>query len=115
MENSMAEGSQTFEADLARLINEGRIDRKEGLAYADSPTNLLWRLQNDTSRHIAVQQVHMHEDAIADEPSFTDITLDVHNSAFRTTGFGSSGFDRTTGFGSSHLGPLDDPKLGKQS
>ena len=27
MENSMAEGSQTFEADLARLINEGRIDR----------------------------------------------------------------------------------------
>ena len=115
MENSMAEGSQTFEADLARLINEGRIDRKEGLAYADSPTNLLWRLQNDTSRHIATQQAHMHEDAIADEPSFTDITLDVHNSAFRTTGFGSSGFDRTTGFGSSHLGPLDDPKLGKQS
>ena len=115
MENSMAEGSQTFEADLARLINEGRIDRKEGLAYADSPTNLLWRLQNDTSRHIATQQAHIHEDAIADEPSFTDITLDVHNSAFRTTGFGSSGFDRTTGFGSSHLGPLDDPKLGKQS
>lgn len=115
MENSMAEGSQTFEADLARLINEGRIDRKEGLAYADSPTNLLWRLQNDTSRHIAAQQAHIHEDAIADEPSFTDITLDVHNSAFRTTGFGSSGFDRTTGFGSSHLGPLDDPKLGKQS
>ena len=74
-----------------------------------------WRLQNDTSRHIAAQQAHMHEDAIADEPSFTDITLDVHNSAFRTTGFGSSGFDRTTGFGSSHLGPLDDPKLGKQS
>jgi succinyl-diaminopimelate desuccinylase len=47
MEKSMAEGSQTFEEDLARLIMEGKIDRKEGLAYADSPTNLMWRLQND--------------------------------------------------------------------
>ena len=35
MEKSMAEGSQTFEEDLARLIMQNRIDRKEGLAYAD--------------------------------------------------------------------------------
>ncbi|MEW6693349.1 Twitching mobility protein [Tepidimonas thermarum] len=47
LEKSMAEESQTFEADLARLILAGRITREEGLAYADSPTNLLWRLQND--------------------------------------------------------------------
>jgi hypothetical protein len=47
MEKSMAEGSQTFEQDIARLIMEGVVDRKEGLAYADSPTNLMWRLQND--------------------------------------------------------------------
>jgi ABC-type oligopeptide transport system ATPase subunit len=47
MEKSMAEGSQTFEEDMARLIMEGKVDRKEGLAYADSPTNLMWRLQND--------------------------------------------------------------------
>ena len=46
MEKSMAEGSQTFEEDLARLISNGTIDRKEGLANADSPTNLMWRLQN---------------------------------------------------------------------
>ena len=45
--NSMAEGSQTFEEALARLIMEKKIDRKEGMAYADSPTNLMWRLQND--------------------------------------------------------------------
>lgn len=44
----MAEGSQTFEEDLARLILSGQIDRKEGLANADSPTNLMWRLQNVT-------------------------------------------------------------------
>ncbi|TSE26614.1 PilT/PilU family type 4a pilus ATPase [Tepidimonas aquatica] len=47
LEKSMAEESQTFEADLARLILADRITREEGLAYADSPTNLLWRLQND--------------------------------------------------------------------
>lgn len=46
MEKSMAQGSQTFEEDLARLISNGTIDRNEGLANADSPTNLMWRLQN---------------------------------------------------------------------
>lgn len=46
MEKSMTEGSQSFEQDLARLIQSGTIDRAEGLAYADSPTNLMWRLQN---------------------------------------------------------------------
>ncbi len=41
MEKSMAEGSQTFEEALARLILTDKIDRKEGLSYADSPTNLM--------------------------------------------------------------------------
>src|SRR6185295_15570216 len=49
MEKSLAEGSQTFEQDLARLITAGVITRAEGLAFADSPTNLMWRLQNDMS------------------------------------------------------------------
>ena len=47
VEKSMAEGSQTFEQDIARLITEEVISRDEGLLHADSPTNLLWRLQND--------------------------------------------------------------------
>ena len=46
MEKSMAPGSQTFEDDLARMIREEIISREEGLAYADSPTNLIWRLDN---------------------------------------------------------------------
>jgi twitching motility protein PilU len=46
MEKSMAPGSQTFEDDLARLIRENIITRDEGLSYADSPTNLIWRLDN---------------------------------------------------------------------
>jgi twitching motility protein PilU len=80
MEKSMAEGSQTFEEDLARLIMEGRIDRKEGLAYADSPTNLMWRLQNDFSLAAKAAQANKAEqDAKSedDTPSFTEITLDV--------------------------------------
>jgi twitching motility protein PilU len=46
MQNSLAAGSQTFEDDLARMIREDIISREEGLAYADSPTNLIWRLDN---------------------------------------------------------------------
>ena len=74
MEKSMADGSQTFEQDIARLILDGVVDRKEGLANADSPTNLMWRLQNDFSAKSTVQ---VPLDDPDDEPSFTEITLDV--------------------------------------
>ena len=74
MEKSMADGSQTFEQDIARLILDGVVDRKEGLANADSPTNLMWRLQNDFSAKSTAQ---VPLDDPDDEPSFTEITLDV--------------------------------------
>ena len=80
MEKSMAEGSQTFEEDLARLIMENRIDCKEGLAYADSPTNLMWRLQNDFSLAAKAAQAHKEAreaQAQDDAPSFTEIVLDI--------------------------------------
>lgn len=78
MEKSMAQGSQTFEHDIARLIAEGKISKKEGVAYADSPTNLLWRLQNDF--HQAQKEATKQEEQEEDKgPSFTEITLDVHN------------------------------------
>ncbi|MCW5664491.1 MAG: PilT/PilU family type 4a pilus ATPase [Piscinibacter sp.] len=74
MEKSLAEGSQTFEQDLARLITTNMITRDEGLAYADSPTNLMWRLQNDMAPVSRVQQKKEEPD---DQPTFTEITLDV--------------------------------------
>jgi twitching motility protein PilU len=78
MEKSMAEGSQTFEQDIARLIIEGTVDKKEGLAYADSPTNLQWRLQNDfAGKDKAEVEDGASDEDMADEPSFTEITLDV--------------------------------------
>jgi twitching motility protein PilU len=76
LEKSMAEGSQSFEEDLARLITDGVITRDEGLVNADSPTNLMWRMQNDLSSKSKLQAVQEEQD---DGPSFTDITLDVRH------------------------------------
>ena len=75
MEKSMAEGSQTFEQDLARLVKEGMVSKDEAMAYADSPTNLMWRLQNDDTgktKKVVAKPEPTHE-----EPVFTDIVVDV--------------------------------------
>ena len=76
MEKSMAEGGQTFEQDIARLIVDGTVERKEGLVNADSPTNLMWRLQNDFSQKKKAEEPKEDPD---DTPSFTEITLDVNH------------------------------------
>jgi twitching motility protein PilU len=76
MEKSMAEGSQTFEQDIARMIMDGIVDKKEGLAYADSPTNLQWRLQNSVADQEHAEAAEAEEDG-DDKASFTEITLDV--------------------------------------
>ncbi|HOM14448.1 MAG TPA: ATPase, T2SS/T4P/T4SS family, partial [Rubrivivax sp.] len=73
MEKSLAEGSQSFEADIARLITEGVVSRDEGMIHADSPTNLIWRLHNEREPvSKAAPAKDEHDGAI-----FTDITLDV--------------------------------------
>jgi twitching motility protein PilU len=74
MERSIAEGSQTFEQDIARLITQGVVNREEGLHHADSPTNLLWRLQNDNAQS---KRAPVKEEEAEIGPSFTEITLDV--------------------------------------
>ena len=74
MEKTMAEGGQTFEQDIARLIMDGVVDRKEGLLNSDSPTNLMWRLQNDFNARAQAPEDTEDPD---DHPSFTEITLDV--------------------------------------
>ncbi|MCE2658243.1 MAG: PilT/PilU family type 4a pilus ATPase [Rubrivivax sp.] len=78
MEQSMTEGSQTFEEDLARLINTNQVSRDEGLAHADSPTNLMWRLQNSGGPSVREMVAPPSESSDADETAtFTEITLDV--------------------------------------
>jgi len=46
MDKSMSPGSQTFEQAFFRMIREGKITQEEGMANADSPTNLIWLLNN---------------------------------------------------------------------
>jgi len=75
MEKSMAEGSQTFEQDLARLVQEGMVSKDEAMAYADSPTNLMWRLQNDDTGK--TKKVTAKPEPTHEEPVFTDIVVDV--------------------------------------
>jgi twitching motility protein PilU len=77
MEKSLAEGSQSFEQDLSRLINDGLVTRNEGLAHADSPNNLLWRLQNDFNASKASDAAQANEEEGHDSATFTEFTLDV--------------------------------------
>jgi twitching motility protein PilU len=73
VEKSLAEGSQTFEQDIARLIGEGLVSRDEGLAQADSPTNLLWRLQNDQTPASRIAPKKEEPETA----TFTELTIDV--------------------------------------
>ena len=86
MEKSLAEGSLTFEEAIAKLITSGKVSRDEGLANADSVTNLLWRLQNDTT---PVSRAGPKREE-SDQPQFTDFAVDVLPDDFverRPTGF----------------------------
>ena len=77
MEKSLAEGSQSFEQDIARLVNDGVIARNEGLAHADSPNNLMWRLQNDFNASKSNLSATPTEEEHSDSATFTEFTLDV--------------------------------------
>ena len=87
MEKSLAEGSQTFEQDIARLINEGVVSRDEGLTQSDSPTNLLWRLQNEMAPVSRIAPRREESDAAV----FTEIMIEVRQeelAAPKTTPWG---------------------------
>ncbi|WP_127805971.1 PilT/PilU family type 4a pilus ATPase [Hydrogenophaga sp. NH-16] len=77
MEKSLAVGSQSFEQDLARLVLDGLVTRNEALVHADSPNNLLWRLQNDFNASKASQAGTPSDDDQSDQATFTEFTLDV--------------------------------------
>lgn len=74
VEKSMAVGSQTFEQDIARLITEGVITRDEGLTHADSPTNLMWRLQNDEA---PVSRAGGAGKGESDDAVYTEVSMEV--------------------------------------
>ena len=81
MEKSMTAGSQTFEQDLARMIRAGIVSRDEALLNSDSPTNLMWRLQNDNTPLTKLVAAPPKPEDVSDEATFTEISLDVQAEA----------------------------------
>jgi len=63
MEKSIAAGSVTFEQALVRLVTEGRVTRDEALLNSDSPTNLLWLLDNADSQPVSQTAGHANDSA----------------------------------------------------
>ncbi|HEX2530561.1 MAG TPA: PilT/PilU family type 4a pilus ATPase [Burkholderiaceae bacterium] len=56
IEKSLAPGSQTFEQALMQLIRDGVITQEEGLAHADSASNLFWLLNNQKTDESTMQE-----------------------------------------------------------
>ena len=44
MEKGEADGMQTFDQSLFQLFSDGKIDIKTALSYADSRSNLEWKI-----------------------------------------------------------------------
>jgi twitching motility protein PilU len=46
MEKSLSPGSQTFEQAFFAMLQQGLITQDEAMANCDSPTNLIWLINN---------------------------------------------------------------------
>ncbi|RPH41776.1 MAG: PilT/PilU family type 4a pilus ATPase [Burkholderiales bacterium] len=85
MEKSMAPGSQTFERALVELVRSKRVSKEDALAQSDSPTNLLWLLENTedvTAPQSAPLPSNVEANAPADKkpsegPTFSEFMLNI--------------------------------------
>lgn len=66
MEQSMVEGSQTFEESLLELCMAGKITKEEAVANADSRTNMEWLLAN-SSKYQEMRSQRSREFVIEDK------------------------------------------------
>ena len=84
MEKSLSPGSQTFEQAFFNLLQQGLITQEEALANCDSPTNLLWLINNTEAggalkaggEKTATQEVKPPQNQ-AGPAAFSDFKLDV--------------------------------------
>ncbi len=84
MEKSLSPGSQTFEQAFFNLLQQGLITQEEALANCDSPTNLLWLINNTEAGGAlkpggdkkAVQDIKPVQNP-AGPAAFSDFKLDV--------------------------------------
>jgi twitching motility protein PilU len=81
MEKSLAPGSQTFEQALFKMIKDGLITQEEGLANADSATNLLWLINNTQAGVAPAERDGGQQPYVPTQTSpggsFSDFKLDV--------------------------------------
>jgi twitching motility protein PilU len=89
MEKSMAPGSQTFEQALFKLFVDGHISQDEAMANADSPTNMLWLINQATAGNLTTGQAPVSQPdpkkskedlgsiSRAGETQFGDIKIDM--------------------------------------
>ena len=68
MEQSLTEGSQTFEQALYHLYRSGEVELDEALRNADSATNLSWMVNNAQTVDEREQQVKQKPDTTPDQP-----------------------------------------------
>ncbi len=74
----MSPGSQSFELALLKLVKDDLITQEEALANADSATNLLWLLNNQTTEAPKKQEEGQPEaKPAAPSSSFTEFTLNT--------------------------------------
>jgi len=90
LEKSMAPGSQTFEQALFKLFMEGKITQDEAMSNADSPTNMLWLINQATAGEISNQSLPSAAPKKEDEkkegslsataagPSFSNFKIDMN-------------------------------------
>ncbi|MBL8461571.1 MAG: PilT/PilU family type 4a pilus ATPase [Thauera sp.] len=85
MEQSLAQGSQTFEQALYRLHHDNIITLEEALANADSPSNLHWLINNAQMQSDPMLTVKGNsaisgfEATNTEGASFQEFTLDLNN------------------------------------
>lgn len=86
MEKSLAPGSQTFERSLVDLVRANKITKDDALSQTDSPTNLLWLLENTEAPSASAaltalptrnQEPTSNERKPAEGPTFSEFMLNI--------------------------------------
>ncbi|UXY17085.1 PilT/PilU family type 4a pilus ATPase [Chitiniphilus purpureus] len=77
MEQSLSEGSQTFEQALYRLYRDGEVELDEALRNADSATNLAWMVNNAQTVEEQQAAKRAPQPAAAPPQQDTQINFDI--------------------------------------
>jgi twitching motility protein PilU len=85
MEKSMAPGVRTFERALVDMVRSGKVSKQDALAQSDSPSNLLWLLENTEVQSTDVQYLPRAPEPpgaaltrkVSEGPMFSEFMLNI--------------------------------------